>query len=99
MDVPQFKRAYTKQLDSRAKITVEMKTYWAGHRAKHGELRQPNGNAVWFDPDRIAERILDPILVPLVQECVREIYLIDAQFMASKPKEYVDKSGVKWRRA
>ena len=98
-DRPKFKRVYVKVLDSRAKVTVTMRTTMFGDRDASGELTQPNGKWVLFDPNAIADKILDPILVPLVQSFVDEVHRADGAFMAAKPSEFVDEGGTTWRRA
>lgn len=96
-DVPEFKRVYTKRLDSRASIKVEMKMF-LNDLFQTGELTQPNGRWVMFDPDAIADKILDPVLVPLVQQCVDEIHAIDKTWRANENNEYTDKHGDTWRK-
>jgi hypothetical protein len=96
-DQPQFKRTYRKTLDSRAKVEVEAKTF-VGSRSFHGTLVQPNGNRVWFEPSRIADRILDPALVPLVAAFCEELFALDRAYVKSKPREFVDTGGTRWRR-
>jgi hypothetical protein len=98
-DVPEFRREYTSQLDARALCTIEAKS-WGSILGRHisGELKQPNGNRVWFEPDRIADKILDPTLVPLVQKFVDEVLAVDKKYIASNPSEFTDKAGDKWHR-
>ncbi len=96
-DRPAFKRSYTKTLDSRATVTVEARTSYSRHFS--GELRQPNGNRVYFDPERIAETIIDPLLVPLVTTFCNEVFALDRAYVKSKPSEFTDEDGVRWQRA
>lgn len=99
-DRPTFRRVYTCKLDGRATIKITMKTYTFGSgRFKSGELTQPNGRWVTFDPDAIADKILDPALVPLVEKACDQIARLDAAFMAMNPSEYTDDQGHIWRRA
>ncbi len=95
-DVPQFKRVYSAKLDNRASIKIIAKTFLG--RSLSGELDQPDGRWVLFDPDAIAEKILDPLLVPVVQRYVNEIKRLDKAFMESKPSAFTDESGTVWRR-
>lgn len=44
-EMPQFKRIYTKQLDNRCTIKVEMKNF-CSRRFSSAELIQPNGSYV-----------------------------------------------------
>lgn len=98
-DNPEFKRIYKAQLDHRAHITVEARTWDYMGRRFSGELRQPNGNRIYFEPERIADKIIDPVLVPLVEACVRVIFDLDREFMRTAPNEFYDKKGRLWRLA
>lgn len=98
-DRPRFTRIYTKQLDSRARVKVEAKTFLSRRdRYFSGELTQPNGRWVLFDPKEVAEKILDPTLVPLIEAFVAEAMRLDRAFMANDPGEFVDEDRVKWQR-
>lgn len=96
-DSPRFKREYTATLDNRASIKIEIYRAY-GMLMKNGTLTQPNGRWVLFEPDRIADKILDPILVPKVQARVDEIFQLDRNFRHNAPGEFVDESGTKWTR-
>lgn len=96
-DPPEFRREYSKRLDGRALIEIEARTWEFGRRVG-GTLIQPNGNRIWFEPERIADKIIDPLLVPLVQQAVDEIMALDRAFIASDPKEFIDSKGRPWRR-
>ena len=95
-EVPQFARVYRKQLDNSA-LKVTIKTY-DGMLMKSGELTQENGRWMLFDPDAVADKILDSHLVPLVQAAVDQIAQIDKLFRESPPDTYLDESGTQWRR-
>lgn len=98
-DQPEFRRTYSARLDSRATIKINARTRWGNDRTLYGELTQPNGSGVFFDPDRIADKILDPLLVPIVEKYCQEIKRMDEDFISSKPKEFTDKNGTTWKRA
>lgn len=95
---PEFKRVYSKTLTERARVKVEAKTFIGSARFFSGELTQPNGRWVLFDPREIADKILDPALVPLVQAFCTEVARLDKAFMANSPGEFVDEGGSTWRR-
>ncbi len=95
-DVPEFKRVYSKQLDARAKVTVTAKSFMG--RMMSGELTQPNGRWVLFEPRAVADKILDPALVPLIEAFVSEVERLDHAYMANDPGEFVDEKGTKWQR-
>lgn len=96
--VPRFKRVYSARINERATIKIEIYSANGLGRMKSGELTQPNGRWVLFDPDAIANQILDPILVPLVQRYVDAVYTLDKQFLSSDPGYFTDERGVKWQR-
>lgn len=97
-DRPKFKRIYEADLNSGRRIKVEIYTSYGGSIFKNGELTQPGGRWVLFDPDRIADKILDQNLVPLVQERVDEIARLDKNFRHNNPGEFVDDTGTTWQR-
>lgn len=98
-DAPRFKREYTMQIDSRCRLTIVMQNrYYGGGRDGGGELRQPNGNWLLFDPDRIADKILDSALVPLIEKAVDRIYELDRAYMNTRPDEWTDDKGTRWKR-
>jgi hypothetical protein len=95
-DAPKFARSYTVKLDDRATLRVTIKSFLG--RYSSGELNQPNGRWVFFDPDRIADKILDPVLLPLVERYCKIIRDMDKEFMRGKPNEFTDENGTTWRR-
>ena len=84
-DAPRFKRLYNVKLNNSASMTITIYTLWKGRRTRSGELTQPNGRWVLFDPDAVAEKILDPLLVPLIEQWVKKIYALDDEFTRSSP--------------
>jgi hypothetical protein len=95
---PEFKRIYLYKIDPRclAKLTARTSL---GSRRYDGELTQPNGRRILFDPEAIADKILDPVLVPLVEKFCNEALFQDGTFMGSKPQEFIDNRGVCWVRS
>ncbi len=97
-DVPQFKRVYTAKLDNRASIKIEIKTFIGNDRYYSGELTQPNGRWILFDPKAIADKILDPVLLPIIKKYTDEIIALDKTYIKSDPNEFMDEKGQKWKR-
>lgn len=97
-DRPEFQRVYTQKLDERATLIITAK-WFIGDVFITGELRQPGGRYVTFQLDEIAEKIIDPMLVPLVQQAVRNILKIDKEWRASRPNSFIDEAGDHWVRA
>ncbi len=98
-DRPEFKRTYKKKLDARCTIKVDIYVFYGSHISESGELTQPDGRWVLFDPRKVADKIIDPVLVSLVQKACDEILALDAAFRANLPDEFTDDGGVKWKRA
>jgi hypothetical protein len=99
-DTPKFKREYTAKLTKNATVTITMRTYFSfsSKRDSSGELTQPDGRWILFNPDRVADKILDPVLVPLVKQYVKKIYEMDEAFIAGQPSEFTDEHKTIWRR-
>lgn len=97
--MPKFDRSYTKQLTPVAEIKLEFSTsnYWG--RKASGTLTQPNYNYIFFDPHRIADKILDPKLVPLVEAFCAAAIQEDARWIKENANEYVDEKGQRWVKA
>ncbi len=97
-DRPEMKRRYTAPLTNGRSVEVTFKTSWSyrAERDSTGILNQPGGKWLLFRIDSIADQILDPELVPLVEKYVKEMIALDKEYMASGPTEYIDKDGVKW---
>jgi hypothetical protein len=102
---PQFTRVYTAQLNECAHITVTMCNHpWFVRKAQRyasGELKQPDvklpaGRSVSFDPRAIADKIIDPLLTPLLQRHVDEIFRLDAEFMRTEAGQFTDETGQVW---
>lgn len=97
---PRFKREYTACLDYRASIKITVQNRWFRNSTDFsGELIQPNGRWILFDPYRIADKIVDPALVPLIQKYVDAIARMDKAFRSPAPTVFTDEGGTVWRRA
>jgi len=101
-DVPVFGRNYEFQLtrEVRVELTAKNDRFLSSstRRRWSGYLWQRNGNLVSFDPERIADKILDRDLVPLIQDFVDAIVTIDAEWLEQNNHSFVDESGVTWAR-
>ncbi len=97
-DRPKFERVYSAGLTNGRSIIVKCHTSYGGDRYKSGEMDQPGGRWILFDPDAVADKIIDPGLVSLVQSRCDEIAKIDKAYIASAPSEFIDEGGVRWRR-
>jgi hypothetical protein len=97
---PEFKRLYNVKLDERCSMTITARTSSIlGRRDFSGELTQPGGRWVLFDPERVADKILDPTLVPLIEARVKEIIALDKRLQGNGPSEFKDDRGTVWVRA
>lgn len=96
-DPPKFRRDYRKKLDGRASCTISMRSSWS-RRFSFGELTQPDGRWVMFDPERVAEKILDPSLVPLIEEFTKQVFSLDRDFIKSNPSKFADENGLEWHK-
>lgn len=96
-EAPRWKREYRAQLTSEVRIEVNCRSMYG--RSSSGWLRQRNGNSVYFDPERPADKILDRELFPIVKEACGIILALDAEYMRSARPEFVDERGQRWRRS
>lgn len=99
-DRPKFERIYEVRLDERAKMTITMENrYYSAGRDAYGELTQPNGRWVLFDPENVADKILDPALLPIIERRFAEIKALDREWLGNGPSAFKDEAGQKWVRA
>lgn len=96
---PEFGRRYVVTLDTRAVMTITAYSYTTEYRSFGGELRQPDGRRIQFDPHAIADKIIDPLLVPLVERAVKSVLALDGTYVNSHPSSFMDEQGVRWVRA
>lgn len=95
---PRFLRTYTEQITSSVFAKIEATTGWYERdRRFSGMLRQSDGKFVAFDPDDVADTILNPVLVPLVHEFVARARKLDKAYMDGNPDTVTDPTGRKWR--
>lgn len=97
-DVPKFRRTYTLQLKSR-NLSMEITTRkWSTGIMYSGELDQPGGKWVLFDPESPADKILDREIIGEVEQRCKEIIAMDKEWRSSKPSQFTDESGQVWER-
>jgi hypothetical protein len=94
---PRFRRIYSAQVTD--EVTIECEAYTMYGRTWRGELRQRNGDTVWFEPERPAKKILDRDLVPLIVRRCEEMFELDRAYMASNRPKIKTESGEVWEKA
>ena len=98
-DPPEFSRTYTAATTGGVVVEVDIKNWrYSSDTYTNGVLTQPDGKWIIFDVKRVADKIIDPILLPSVEALVKEILAIDAAFRKTKPTEFTDEKGVTWVR-
>ena len=96
--IPTFKRQYSATFRKGFRIEMTMENSMFSGRRDSSFLYQPDRRLMLFEATRIADRIIDPVLLPQVEAIVAEILALDRAFIASQPSEFTDKAGVTWRR-
>lgn len=102
-DLPTFARIYQANLskDRKLKVTIIGRTQHYDllpNIDKIGQIDQFDGKWTIFDPDDVADKIIDPQLVPEVQKLCSEINAADKKYRENKPSEFTDESGTTWVR-
>jgi hypothetical protein len=99
-DWPSFTRAYSKVLSGGITVTVKRHTseYESLGRRSDGTLTQSDGRWVLFEPEKVADKILDRDIAARVQAFADEVLRLDREYIASKPDTFVDKNGTTWKR-
>lgn len=98
-DAPDFRREYSTTIARGIVVTIEIRKGHGNETYTNGELRQPDRKYIFFDPDRPAEKIIDPVLLPEIEVVCREIAKVDSQWRARPILEFTDKAGQRWVRA
>lgn len=97
---PQFRRSYhAPPMANGVRIKLTAETLFGGDRIWMGEADQPDDRWVLFDPDHVADKIVDPEVVALVQSFIGAAHASDAEYMRLPPTSFIDENGVKWARA
>lgn len=97
-EIPEFERVYTITVGDGFKIEVGLITYSFSERCDHATVTQKDGRSISFDAHKVADKIIDRDLYPLVQGAVDRILALDKGFIDSKPSEFIDEKGTRWRR-
>lgn len=95
---PEMKRRYTVQLTKGRWMEAEFRTQWNGKRDYSTFVYQSNSKWLLIRFDGIADQVLDPELVPLIEKYKTEMFRLDAEFIEIIPTEYTDKNGTTWLR-
>lgn len=93
----EWRRYYSGHLDNRCKVEIEACTFMNSRRFR-GTLTQPNGNEIAFDPARIADKIIDPLLVPLVRAFCDKMFAADRAYIKGSLDRFIDENGIRWSR-
>jgi uncharacterized glyoxalase superfamily protein PhnB len=97
---PEFKRQYNVALTNGFRVQVTLYTTSYGERREYySKVSQPDGRSMLFDVRRVADKIIDPTLLPFVQTAADQILAFDRAFVESRPNRFTDKSGVVWQRS
>jgi hypothetical protein len=98
-DPPELRRKYRATVGDGFVIEVQRESSrFSGRRDRYSTLTQPDRRYVLFDSEKVADKIIDRELYPLVQPVVDRMLELDAAYMASPAaKEFTDTNGVRWR--
>ncbi len=108
-DPPEFRRKYVAFLNSKPGITMTIECnndrIWK-ERVCRATLRQPDEKSVSFTVggryaayDSIADKIIDPVIVPEVKRLAAEMHMQDVKYMLLEPSEFKTQDGFRWRKA
>ncbi len=93
---PRFRRIYSARVTD--EVSIECEAYTMFGRSWSGNLMQRNGDAVYFDPQHPARKIIDRDLVPLVVERCNEMIASDNLYMKSNRPTVKSVDGTVWER-
>lgn len=106
---PTFPRKYVANLASRQGLTMTLECEndrILGERHCIATIRQPDERSVSFTVggmyeayDSIADKIIDPVIVPEVKRLAAEMHAQDVKYKATNPSEFKTKDGNRWRKA
>lgn len=94
---PEFKRTYSTTITRGIVLSVTIRNGLGGIY-ESGEMTQPGGKSIRFDPRNIADKIIDPVVLPEATAAAKVILSLDAGYRKAIPSEFTDEGGVRWRR-
>jgi hypothetical protein len=107
-DPPEFKRKYSAKLSSKPGLTMTLECEndrILKERHCVATIRQPDEKSVSFTVggayaayDSIADKIIDPVIVPEVKRLAAEMHLQDVKYMLSEPSEFKTSDGNRWHK-
>jgi hypothetical protein len=112
-DPPEFRRKYSATLTSKPGITMILECkddrIW-GDRECNATLRQSDEKSVSFPVsgrgaayrlsyDNVADKVLDPVIVPEVKRLTEVMHLQDVKYKLMDPSEFKTADGFRWRKA
>ena len=93
-DTPRITRIYTQKLAEGFKVELTAKNrYFRSQRDYSGILTQLDGSWIFFNPENIAERIINKQLVPQVEDFVAKALVLDR---ADTLTEFMDEQKRIW---
>jgi hypothetical protein len=96
-DAPEFRRDYESVIVRGIKVKISVRRgFFRGSYYKSGELTQPNGKWVLFDPEDVADKILDPEILGEVERVCSDIIAMDNAWRSEPKRAFVDKNGQQW---
>lgn len=104
-EVPKFNRVYKIPLISKPGLTmtVESRYLYGGYAGDKiyyfiTTLSQSDGSSIIFDPEKVADKVIDKTIIPEIIRIFQDIQQIDKEYRASRPPSFVDEEGITWNR-
>lgn len=101
-DAPPFGRQYRATVNiPRGPFVIEINmetSKYRGRTDRYSTVTQPNGTWILFNPNAVADKILDRELYPHVQRIADQALAMDAKYVEEQPDTFTDAAGTTWRR-
>lgn len=99
-DRPAFERTYTCKIDGGFTVQITMRTFLGQHSRQcwAATVTQRDGKKISYEPEAVADKIIDRELYPAVQACTDKILAMDKEFNKSLPASFQDQDGYVWER-